>query len=171
MENSEKSRKIQKQSIIGAWGSEAFSILNFKKRVARKLRRISLLHLELLSFRFNFGKLRKVIIFMILRLWDASMILKANYFYLWKTRILQKVQETIPIFSKKMMVGTSRILNIGKGGGQQSWRSVLFWKPWTWSMSGLLVLSIGSISLKSMKLKFGIAYGINIYQNHGIEIW
>ena len=42
----------------------AISIVEFKKRVTRKLRRIILLHFELVSFRFHLGKTRVVIICM-----------------------------------------------------------------------------------------------------------
>ena len=40
-------------------------VVDFKKRVARKIRRIILLHLGLVTFQFHFPKIRVVFIFMI----------------------------------------------------------------------------------------------------------
>ena len=54
MGNPGKSGEIPDLGSWGVWG--AISIVDFKKRVARKLHRIILLHLGLVTFRFHFGK-------------------------------------------------------------------------------------------------------------------
>ena len=60
-------RKSRKFRILGLGRVGGFIfIVNFKKRVAEKLRRIILLHLGLITCRFHFGKNRTPLIFMVL---------------------------------------------------------------------------------------------------------
>ena len=54
------------------------------KRIAIKLRRISLLHFVLVTFRFHYGESRKPLIFMISGFSDVSMTHKTNIIYLWR---------------------------------------------------------------------------------------
>ena len=61
-----KIKNSEKNPVLGPGGSEgAILTVNFEKRVARKLRRIILLHLRLITFGFHFGKTRKPFICMI----------------------------------------------------------------------------------------------------------
>ena len=48
-------------------GRRGFFTVNIKKRLARKLRIMILLHLELVTFRFHFGRSRQIIIAMFFR--------------------------------------------------------------------------------------------------------
>ena len=57
--------KIRKIRIWGLGGLGVMSIVNLKKRLAQKVRRIILLHLGRVTFRIHFGKARKVITFML----------------------------------------------------------------------------------------------------------
>ena len=59
IENPGKSGKNPDESL------GAIFIVTFKKRMSRQLRRMTLIHLGLLTFRFHFGKTRQVIFFMI----------------------------------------------------------------------------------------------------------
>ena len=57
-------------------------IVNFKKRVARKLHRIILLHFGLVTFRFHSGRTLKPLMFMISDLVDVSMTHNTNVIHL-----------------------------------------------------------------------------------------
>ena len=61
-------------------GLGGIAIVSFKKRVARKLRRIILLHFRLEPFRFHFGKTRKPFIFMVFGILDVPSASQTNHF-------------------------------------------------------------------------------------------
>ena len=56
-----KPGRILDLASVGVWGT--ICCVHFKQRVARKLHRIILLQFGVVTFRFNFGKTRKPIIF------------------------------------------------------------------------------------------------------------
>ena len=104
-----KSGEIREKSGVGVWEVwEAIFIVHFKKRVAHKLRRITLLHLGLITLRIHFRKTRKPFIFMIFIFSDVSMTLKTNYFKLWRHQMTPSNQI---IFGGNIM-GNLKILEL-----------------------------------------------------------
>ena len=75
---------------IRFWGLEAIFIINFKKRVAQKLRRIILLHYGLVTFRFRFGKIEKSSLSWFSDLADATMTSQTDYYWLWTQQGISK---------------------------------------------------------------------------------
>ena len=69
---------------LGSSGSGAIFIVNIIQRLARKLRRIILLHLGITTFRFHYGRTLKLLIFMILGFSGVSMTPKPIIFHLWR---------------------------------------------------------------------------------------
>ena len=80
---------------FGVWViGGAILIVSFNKSMAQKLGIIILLHIRSVTCRFNFGKTRKVIMFMIFWFGDVSMTPKTDYVYVGYTKVLQRYQET-----------------------------------------------------------------------------
>ena len=84
------------------------------KRLAQKLRRIILLLFGLVTFRFHFGKTRKLMIFMVFGFWDVTMTPKTNII------CLRRHQDTpinsikiLEIFFKKIIYGNVKSLEMG----------------------------------------------------------
>ena len=67
------------------------------KRYAYKLRGIILLHFELISFRFAYGRGLKPLISMISGVWDVSLSPKTNMIYLWRPQDTFNNSGTTPI--------------------------------------------------------------------------
>ena len=66
---------------LGSTGSGGSFLV---KRIARKLRRIILLHFGLVTFRFHYWKTLKSLIFMISGFLGVTMCSKTNIVYLWR---------------------------------------------------------------------------------------
>ena len=92
-----KSMKIPKIRIWGLGGLGAIFTVNFKKRIAQKLRRIILLHFGLPTFGCHSGKTQKPFIFMIFGFWDMFMTPKTNLLNFGDTKVLQERQEKTQI--------------------------------------------------------------------------
>ena len=84
---------------LGVWGG--IFIVNIFKRRARTLRRIILLHLASVAFRFHDWKTLKLIIFMVLGLGGCDHESQKQYVFIFgDTRTLQIMTENANLFSK-----------------------------------------------------------------------
>ena len=130
--------------------------------MTQKLRRIILLHFGLITFRFHFGKIRQVIIFIMFvfgRVHDSqnqSRILNCG-----PTKSLQMMQDEIPNLFKayytweSQNLGNRKFWSFGKRRGPGN--------PEDPSNKLLKTLNMGAISLR----KHGMAiwqYGINVFK-------
>ena len=85
-------QKIIEKSGFEVWGCPgSHCYCKSKKRVARKLRRIILLHFGLVTFRFHFGKTRKVSMFMIFGSNGHVHDSQNQLFLIWETSSLAKL--------------------------------------------------------------------------------
>ena len=114
----------------GVWG--AFFAVNCKKKVARKLHGIILLHFGLIIFRIHFWKTRKPFIFMIFRFSDVTMSPKTNYFKVWRHQTThnssRKNSESFlknVVWGNLKRFGHMKFWKLRKVGVESSWRFVL----------------------------------------------
>ena len=122
-----------------------FFIGNTIKRIAKKLRRVILLHLGFATFRFHHGRTRKPFIFMMFGSLDVSMGPETNMIHPWRHQdTLQNTRNTRPFF--------------------QIWFSELS-KSWKSEILETLEKTRAAKSLRSvLKLLGNLEYGINIFQ-------
>ena len=105
-------------------------VVNFKRRIARQICRIILLHFGLVFFRFRFGKTRNPVVFMIFGFLDVSMTLETSYIWLWTHRIVSNNSRNILNhihFSCKPQDSGKRFFfseRSEKTGTDKYWRSV-----------------------------------------------
>ena len=120
-----------------------------------KLRRITLIHFGRTTFRYNFGKTRKLTIFMVFWFWNVSMTPQTNYVWLWTHRITPKASGRKPkSFLGNIIWGNLEILNIEQ--------AVIFWKDG------------GRKILKMRMFLESLEYGMNIFRktwNRNLVIW
>ena len=127
----------------------AIFIVNPKK-YAQKLRRIILLHFRLVTFRFNFGKTRKVIILMIFGLFGVSTPPKTNYVLSLESQNYSNNSRTNPepFLNNRIFLEISKswkskmsILGERQGPGNLEDPFNMFWK----------ILNMASIAAKTAK--------------------
>ena len=129
-----------KTDVGSVGGLGAILIVNFDKRVAKKLCIIILLHFELISFRFHFGKTWQVIILMILGFLDVSITPKANSCWLRINQMTQKNSRKKSESPAKNMFRNLKVLEIeyfqdfekDRRQTNQKFRFMNYWRSWIW---------------------------------------
>ena len=78
-EHVEKSEENHRKNIKACWSSLGPFIVNVIKRLAEKLRSITLVHFGLVTVRFHYGRNLKPLIFMISGFSEVSMTRQTKY--------------------------------------------------------------------------------------------
>ena len=163
-ENIGKSREFPDLGSGGVWG--VISIVNFKKRFARKLRIIILLQF----WASNFRRTPRPLIFMFSDFWTCPRLPKPFILNFGDTDLLNIIQYKNPkSFSKISLLEISKswkhiiLFGLEEAGADKSWRSVL---------KILKILNMGLISSRKHETEIleNLEDGINTFKKHEMAI-